>query len=161
MISIICVFLWWACRWVTSCLGNPLVPTILPTLFPSHSLSRHFRSSVIGGGYESVLIKSFDYNEANVATPAKWRNICRTVLSGSQKSHCYVTGLMSLLRQMRPEGRVAIYAMSNQISCIYIAQRLWSHCLCGLYNLYSEQHSQSLDPRFEWRKTCHVEQKPF
>ena len=34
-----------------------------------------------------------------------------------------------------------------------------SHCLNGLYSLYSEQHPLSLDPRFEWGKTSHVDGK--
>ena len=38
-----------------------------------------------------------------------------------------------------------------------------SHCLNGLYNLYSEWHPLSLDPWFEWSKTSHVDGKkdPF
>ena len=32
-----------------------------------------------------------------------------------------------------------------------------SHCLSGLYNLCSEQHPLSLDPRLEWGKTCNTE----
>ena len=45
--------------------------------------------------------------------------------------------------------------LSNQINLIYMPKSQW-HCLNGLYNLYNEQYPLSLDPWFEWGKTCHV-----
>ena len=47
---------------------------------------------------------------------------------------------------------VALQLNSNQIKSnqFYLySPKSQSHCLSGLYNLYSEQHPLSLDPRFE------------
>ena len=54
------------------------------------------------------------------------------------------------------------FSCSNQIKSnqFYLySPKSQSHCLSGLYNLYSEQHPLSLDPRFELGKTSHVDGK--
>ena len=55
---------------------------------------------------------------------------------------------------------MCITGQSNQIKSnqFYLySPKSQSHCLSVLYNLYSEQHPLSLDPRFEWGKTSHVD----
>ena len=44
---------------------------------------------------------------------------------------------------------------SNQI--FFYSPKSQLHHLNGSYSLYSEWHPLSLDPRFEWGKTCHVD----
>ena len=48
---------------------------------------------------------------------------------------------------------------TNQISCIRKPPKSQSHCVNGLYNLYSEQHPLSIGPHFEWGKMYHIDKK--
>ena len=65
---------------------------------------------------------------------------------------CIVNHLIMIIDRLMCSNQFYLYSPKSQ-----------SHCRSGLYNLYSEQHPLSLDLRFDWGRTSHVdgEKKPF
>ena len=51
------------------------------------------------------------------------------------------------------------YMLVKPENVLSYSQKSQSHWLSGLYNLYSGQHSLSLDARFRWGKTCYTEKE--
>ena len=61
----------------------------------------------------------------------------------------------------REKQAIQIDQISSNQFYLY-SPKLQSHCLNGLYNLYSEPYPLSLDPRFEWGKhPMLMEKRPF